>query len=334
MARKRNSENDHLPRYVYISHGSYFYRPPNTKPQKVCRVGEESKLFMFMADTYEPVGTLIYMEDLFDRYVREVVPGMAPRTQVDYKRIIAKLRIVFEGVKPDDVQPKHVGQLMDVTKGKIAANRMAAVLSGVFSKAVGKWYVAERNPCIGVERNPTKKRKRYVTDAEFAIVYDHASPRMKLAMDLALITAQRQGDLIDLKWTDVQTIGVPRAEWGIYFQQGKTGKRLLVTISPALEEVLTRARKMTPQIPRNYVLRTEEGLRYTRDGFRTNWQRLMKWALKHGGLGERFTFHDLRRKSISDAKSVQEGYERAGHTSIALTRGVYDQGIRRVIPLK
>ena len=46
------------------------------------------------------------------------------------------------------------------------------------------------------------------------------------------------------------------------------------------------------------------------------------------------TFHDLRAKSVSDSGSIQEAFERAGHTSMAMTRGTYDRGIRKVTPLK
>src|SRR5581483_10882630 len=106
---------------------------------------------------------------------------------------------------------------------------------------VGRWYVADRNPCRDVERNDSHKRDRYVTDAEYAAVYALASPRVKLAMDLALITGQRQGDLISLPFKNV-------SDEGILFRQGKTGKRLLVGMSPALAEVIERARRMTPVV--------------------------------------------------------------------------------------
>jgi len=336
MGRPRKN-NQHLPKYVTIIHGSYWYRAPKKEPVKVCRVGEEDKLYRFLADKFEPSGPVVYMREIFDRYEREVIPGLAPRTQVDYRRIVKKLREVFGDVKPEDIEPMHVGRLLDVPdgkKGKQAANRMVAVLSAVFSKARGKWYLTKADPCKDVERNETHKRDRYVTDEEYKIVYDHASPRMKIAMDLALLTGQRQGDLLDLKWTEVHTIGVPREDWVIHFRQGKTGKKVAVEISPVLEEVLKRARLMVPQLPRNYVLRTEEGLRYTRDGFRTNWQRLMNWAMKHGGLKKRYTFHDLRAKNISDSASLEDAMKRAGHSSMAMTRGVYDRGIRRVKALK
>lgn len=336
MGRPRINDR-HLPKYVLKFHGSYYYRRTGAEPVKVCRVGEEDKLYRFLADKFEPTGPVNYMRDIFDRYEREVIPGLSERTQIDYRRIVGKLRAVFGDLRPEEIEPMHVGRLLEVPegkKGKQAANRLVTILSTVLKLARGKWYLTKADPCKDVTRHRTGKRTRYVSDAEYKIVYDHASPRMKVAMDLALLTGQRQGDLIDLKWTEVHTIGVKREDWVVYFQQGKTGKKVAVEISGQLEDVLARARKMIPQIPRNYVLRTEEGLRYTRDGFRTNWQRLMKWSLKHGGLTLRFTFHDLRAKNISDSASLEDAMKRAGHSSMAMTRGVYDRGVRRVKALK
>jgi integrase len=146
-----------------------------------------------------------------------------------------------------------------------------------------------------------------------------------VAMDLALLTGQRQGDLLRMKWRDVTPEG-----WTM--RQGKTGKRLMIAMSPAFEEVLQRARAFLPHLPREYVLRNRKGRPYTENGFRAIWQAAMRRYVKKGG--ERYTFHDLRGKSATDSASLQDAYERLGHTNIAMTRGVYDRGVRKVSPLK
>src|SRR5262249_29304901 len=147
-----------------------------------------------------------------------------------------------------------------------------------------------------------------------------------LAMDLALLTGQRQGDLLALEWKNV----TPE---GIKFQQGKTGKKLLVTRSAALDGVLEAARNMAPVVHiGGFVIRARSGRPYTSEGFRACWQRIMNKYVKAGG--ERFTFHDLRAKSVSDSETLEKAFERAGHTTMAMTRGVYDRNYRKVTPLK
>src|SRR5688572_29035936 len=59
---------------------------------------------------------------------------------------------------------------------------------------------------------------------------------------------------------------------------------------------------MTPQFPRDHLLRTGTGRPYAARGFSAIWQRLMAKYVKSGG--ERFTFHDLRVKAASDMASV------------------------------
>jgi integrase len=330
MSRPRKT-NTHLPKYVTVIHGSYWYRPPEGENVNIGPEGEEHLVWKFMLERAAPQAPPkpgSTLKEYFERYRRDVLPTKAPRTQKDYARHLAKLEAVFGHMRPDELKKRDIGQFLDRVKGKIQANRQVAVLSAVYAKMVGKWYVCENNPCMGVERNESHRRTRYVTDAEFEAVKALASPRVRLAMDLALITGQRQGDLITLPYANVS------AE-GIKFHQGKTGKKLIVTMSPVLEELIARSRNMVPKVDiGGYVLRTRKGTPYTSEGFRACWQRTINRALRSKAIGERFTFHDLRAKSVSDSESLEKAFERAGHTNMAMTRGVYDRNYRKVTPLK
>ena len=144
-------------------------------------------------------------------------------------------------------------------------------------------------------------------------------------MDLALLTGLRRGDLLSLKWDQVRTDGIE-------VRTGKTGAGLLIEVTAELEAVLTRARKLVPQVPRRYVLRTRTGRGYTVEGFSAIWQRLMTKHVAAGG--DRFTFHDLRRKSASDSESVKAAQERLGHADEATTRRFYIAKPIRVRPLR
>lgn len=265
------------------------------------------------------------LNDCFGRYRRDVLPTLAPRTQDGYARHLDVLEQRFGHLEPDALKPRDIGAFLDRPKGKIQANRQVAVLSAVYAKIVGRWYCGERNPCRDVERNPTRRRTRYVTDEEYAALYQFAKPRIRLAMDLALLTGQRQGDLITLPFKNVTADG-------IFFRQGKTGKRLLVGMTPTLAEVIERGRKMEPF--GETVIRTRRGAPYTSEGFRACWQRTVQRAMRKRILEERFTFHDLRAKSVSDSTSLEAAFERAGHTSMSMTRGTYDRGVRKVTALR
>jgi len=270
------------------------------------------------------------VKDLLEKYHREVVPNHSPATQKDYTWHIARLIRQF-GHKSlngkGKLKPRDVGEFLDVPDGKISRNRSVAVLSAAFTKAVGRWWLADVNPCLKVERNESHARTRYITDDEYKALYDTMPARMQVAMDLALLTSQRQGDILNLTWKQV----LPD---GIFFRQGKTGKCLVVNMSPTLEAVLLRAMNLGKGYNYLHVVRTAEGRPYTSEGFRANWQRYMRLALKRALFKLRFTYHDLRAKCVSDTKDLQEASNRAGHQNMTITRAVYDRAPRRVSALR
>lgn len=131
------------------------------------------------------------MNDLFDLYIRDCIPTLAPRSQRDYMGIMGILRTHFGHMTPQEVKPRHVRDFLDVKKGKIHRNRMVMILSGVFYKAIGKWCIDDelRNPCVKVERHETRPRERYITDDEFKRFREGCCPQVQIAMDLAYMTA-------------------------------------------------------------------------------------------------------------------------------------------------
>lgn len=263
------------------------------------------------------------VNQILDQYSRDCVPKLAPRTQKDYARHIAILRHHFGEREAPLLVPKDFRDFMNVKRGRIHRNRTLAVLSASFTFAVRHLYVLDRNVIRDVARHESGPRDRYVTDEEFQSFKSTAPPRIKVAMDLALLTGQRQGDLLSLQWSQVQPIG-------IVFKQAKTGKRLAIEKTPALKRVLGIAWNIYRESA--YVICTEAGRRYTSEGFRAIWQRYMRRWVERGNT--RFTFHDLRAKSASDSNTIDDAYQRLGHTSIAMTRRAYDRGIRKVQPLR
>lgn len=318
-----------LPEHVFEAHGALYFLDPAQPPVHIGPASDVAGMYRWLADRVSAPAAApakVYtMNDAFDRYDREVIPELSPNTQAEYRRYLKVLRAEFGHRRPDDIEPRDIGRFLDVASAKVLQNKRVAVLSAVFGKLVGRWYEATRNPCAKVERNPEYPRDRLVTDAEFDAVHALAPVRVQLMMELALLTGQRQGDLLSLRWSQV-------TDDGIAFRQAKTGKRLMVMLSPALRDVLERAKKLKPDLPREFVIRTFEGRGYTPLGFRANWQRVMDKYMKSGG--ERFRFHDIRAKSASDSDSLEHAYERLGHTSIAMTRKVYDRGCRKVAPLR
>jgi integrase len=270
--------------------------------------------------------------DIIDRYEAECLHELGPRTQRDYQRHLNHLRREFGHRIASELVPKDFANFMNVKKGKTQRNKQLACLSAAFSKAVRRWFMIDRNVLKDVERHGTRPRDRYVSDAEYEGCKLGAPLRVRLMMELALLTGQRQGDLLSLQWSHI--VEMPDGATAILFEQAKTRKRLAVKVTPALEAVLDKCW----QLPKGgkdgspWVITRSCGGRYTSEGFRALWQRTQGAWVKLGN--KRFTFHDLRAKSASDSASVDDAYQRLGHTSIAMTKRVYDRGIRVVTPLK
>jgi integrase len=261
---------------------------------------------------------------ILDRFESHYIPvELSERTQRDYKRHVAHLRQWFGERLADDLKARDFRDFMDVRKGKIQRNKQLAVLSCAFSQAVGRWWMMERNPCRDVIRHASRPRDREVTDAEYEAFRATVPLRMKLAMELSVRTGQRQGDILGLKWSQVD-----RALEKISFKQAKTGKRLAVRITPDVSELLDRCANLSPE--GEYVIRRRDGNRYTPDGFRAIWQRYQRRWAKAGH--PRFTYHDLRARAAGKCKTVEEAMLLLGHQNISMTRRVYDRCERVVNP--
>lgn len=152
------------------------------------------------------------MNDVFDRYLLDHVPTLGAITQRDYKRHILVLREHFGDRVPGEIKPRDVGRFLDVKAGLQHRNKIVAVLSGVMTLAVGRWFVdgCDVNPCSAVERHPSFHRTRYITDAEFNAVRDLGPFCVQLAMDLALIT----GQLLELLTASLEASSPLTAEHG------------------------------------------------------------------------------------------------------------------------
>lgn len=267
------------------------------------------------------------VNQILDRYVRDCMEELAPRTQRDYLKHIRRLREWFGERIASELKPRDFSEFIDIKgRGRFNRNKTLAVLSAAFTQAVTRWYWIDRNVLRDVWRHPSKPRDRLVTAEEFASLHSLAPLRIKLMMDLALITGQRQGDLLTMRWSDIKD-----GAW--HLQQGKTGKRMAITLSPELKRVLGKCMAL-PDCghPREVVILNESGLPYTSDGFRSIWQRHMrKWV----SLGnQRCTFHDLRAACATRCGTIEEASKLLGHSSLQMTRRVYRRGIEYVEPLK
>lgn len=165
-------------------------------------------------------------------------------------------------------------------------------------------------------------------DAELLKLRTAASEQFQIIIDLAYLTGMRKGDLLNLRLADL-------SEDGIRVIQGKTGKAQLFQWSPALRYVVERAKKLKRRVGTLHLFATRNGKPYSVSGFNSIWRHIKERA----GLGEADVhFHDIRAKSLTDAKEkcgIDYAKLLAGHASVVMTeRYVKARSVQKVHPLK
>ena len=152
---------------------------------------------------------------------REVEDGLlSPRTLLEYSKQLAegkRLDRYFGKKNLGSIKSHEIQSYLDTGK-RYQSNREIATLSQMIGWAVNRGHL-DSNPCLGVKRNRELARDRYVTDSEFAIVYEAQPQPVKDLMMMIYLTGLRPGDALAVRFSDCFD------EW-LYCAEGKTGKKV------------------------------------------------------------------------------------------------------------
>lgn len=261
--------------------------------------------------------------DAVKRYRRDVLPNKAPRTQRDNEKEIEVLLPVFGHMPLDDIAPADVRNFL-IERGKTAktrANREKALLSHVFNKAREWGYTDAPNPCAGVAGFKESPRDRYIEDAEFKLIIDHADAVLRDAMEIAYYTGQRPADVLKLERSDIR-------DGLLWVAQNKTGKRLRIRIEGGLKEAIDRALARERTATGRRIVQNEGGQPLTFWQLRGRFDRARKAAAKallergqddEARAIETAQFRDIRAKAASDLEDTDRAQRLLGHKHSATT---------------
>jgi len=327
VKRRKNSDTAKLPKYVYRGKSKYEYRPEKGVCIKLCRVDAPLSELWAKYEALVDARQTNTVRKLIEQFLAHPdVLDKPANTLADYRQSAKRLMTVFDSTHPDTLTPPHIRKYMDVrgSTSKVRANRELSFLSVVYAFAVERG-LAQRNPCAGVKKYTEKSRDRLIQDWEYMAVYNIAPPAVQVAMELSYLCAMRQGDVLKLSYEDCKTDG-------IYVKQGKTGKAQIKAWTPRLRAAIDASKELKrresgPQVFSRWVVSNKSGARYTRSGFGSIWQAVMADALAHEIIKERFTFHDLKAKSISDYQGDKQKF--SGHKTAAQV-GIYNRTVEIV----
>ena len=197
------------------------FEPPPTKPDSFKAVAEN---YVERHVKANKLRTQVEIERIFDRYI---YPSWQDRE--------------FVGIRRRDVT-----ELLDTVQdanGPRQADYVLAIVRGLMN-----WYASRSDDYVspiirGMRRTDPKSRKRsrILDDDELRIIWSVAERSSKFGsiLRLALLTAQRRGKVVAIRWEDVTVDGV----WNIPTEDREKGNGgALVLPEMALEIVRTQKR--------------------------------------------------------------------------------------------
>ena len=226
-------------------------------------------------------------------------------TNINILKLYFSGRYLYE-ITTKDIEKFKAERIKEISPARL--NRNLACLKCMFNKAI-QWGKLEQNPAKLVKLlKENNKRVRYLEKEEISRLFENCSKHLKPIVVLALNTGMRKGELLNLKWQDVDyKRGI------IYLLDTKNREKREIPLNEMGKTALIRTLKH-PESP--YVFCDKNGRPFgeIRKSFFT--------ALKNSAIIN-FKFHDLRHTFASqlvmsgiDLNTVRE---LLGHKSLKMT---------------
>lgn len=307
-------------------------------------------------DGTSPPAEIDTMQYIFDRYVKDVIPKKAIKTQYTNLLELKHLRRIFDSAPINKITPQHIAQyrdarftperiLKDGTKvakklSPVSANRELALFSHCWNYAREWGYTALPNPCLGIRKNKELGRSFYADDEVWNAVYTVAPQELQDAMDIAYLTGQRVSDVLKFKIADI-------VNEHLQLKQGKTQKLLriaLLTESGEKSQLGLKIDQMNSYPVKSLrLLATPDGKSISIGMLRLRFNAARDIAIRnakkagHLELAARvaqFQFRDSRSKAASEIEDLDSASRLLGHTDKQITKTVYRRVGERVKPTK
>lgn len=308
MGRQRQNNLGLPPRMQ--KKGNAFYYVASTTPRKWLPLGNDlakARVRWAQLENGDNVDSRMFCTRLDEYLVSPKFEKLAEKTRKQYENVAKALREYFKGAAMSNIAPAHVALWMDDHPSQIQANTGKAIISNVFAVAV-RHGIVDRNPATEIKYHQIAGRDRLITDDEFLLIWGKAQPHVQIAMDIGYLTGTRIQDILDIKLQDI-------TDEGLHIRQGKTKKKMVFLMSPALEDAIAKARALPRPIRGMHLLCNRRGQPYSYRTFNDHWLE----AVRAVGV-EGIHFHDIRAKAATDAEDMGLDYQALlGHTTKAMS---------------
>ncbi len=212
----------------------------------------------------------------------------------------------------ETVQPKAF------KRSGATVNRYTGTLSCLMSFAVKERRLLDRNPVSDISRKEEPRgRTRFLSDAERASLLEACGnsewPALRTLVLLAITTGARRGELVSLRWSDVD-LKLGRA----LVRETKNGEQRTLPLAGKALECL-RELKLQHSARSDYLFPQPSGFPGPYEHFDAHWHA----ALESAGIND-FRFHDLRHTTASmlaaQGASLLEIADVLGHKTLAMVK--------------
>lgn len=289
----------------------------------------------------------VTLSQFLDHWLSTKETNVRKKTLLQYGQIVnGHINPILGMIKLVDLRPDTIEEFYRLEKergvGFRTINLTHSVLRCALNKAL-KEEIIYRNPCDAVDKPKVARHEMNVLD-EFQVrrlLSSARGTRLEVLLQIAVTTGLREGEILGLKWRDV--------DWGNKQIHIQRQLQRIPKVGLVFSEPKSAAGKRMISLGDNsvYLLMKQEKIQYyEKEFFRLRWQendliftslngspmdprnllRQYKLLLKKAGLPN-IRFHDLRHTAASlmlqqgiPAKVVQE---RLGHSDISLTLNTY-----------
>ena len=160
------------------------------------------------------------------------------------------------------------------------------------------------SPTEQLPRFEEKPRERYVTDEEYRKARRLMKPFYRAAMEIAYQCRARGIEIANLTHDDI-------LEEGIYIHRTKGSLPEITLWNRRLRCAVNMAQKLSRETNSHYLFPDSKGQQLTERKFSSRFKDTMRRLVESGKLKEeeRFTFHDMKAKGVSDHQEQYSGHK-------------------------
>jgi len=290
-------------------------------------------------------GAKVTISEYLDRWLKDIRGVIRPKTLYQYTGVVLNhISPVLGHIKLGELQPQHVQQLYNQLRDQNHSHRNVQLVHGVLHRALNvaqKQGMIGKNPASAVELPKVVRKEMKTLDdhqvRQFLIVAQ--GHRYETLFHLAVTTGMRMGELLGLKWCDLdwssgfiyikrQLQRVPGK--GFKFSPPKTqAGRRMIQLGPVTLQKLAEHRKRQEVEQLRKCWQENDLVFPSSTGTPTdqrNLHRYYKPMLKKAGLPN-IRFHDLRHTAatlmLMHGIPLMVVSRRLGHSKPSVTLDIY-----------